>query len=110
MTISTCIISKKDSQYMDEAIEEAHKSCVCQRHGCVLASNGKIVSKGYNSYRTTSSDGLIKDCYCCHAEIAAIRDYLRSIKLRGHFSQWIKRKSFEEDHEKNYDLHCPGVT
>ncbi|MGA0093876.1 MAG: hypothetical protein ACO3J2_06235, partial [Chthoniobacterales bacterium] len=43
------------------------------KHGCVVVKNGKIVGRGYNSSRSTSSDNFISNSPSCHAEIAALR-------------------------------------
>tara|TARA_Y100000816_G_C26028972_1_gene538577 strand:+ start:570 stop:1007 length:438 start_codon:yes stop_codon:yes gene_type:complete len=55
------------------AVDEASKSKLLYRHGCVAASSGKVVARGYNKYRTFSKDGLINDNCSCHAEIDVLR-------------------------------------
>ena len=49
------------------------------RHGCVAVLNGKVVAQGFNNERCFSSDGLIRETWCCHAEIDTIRKLLYSV-------------------------------
>ena len=80
MEYSDC--SKSDMRYMNFAIEEAHKSCIPYRHGCIAVSSGKIIARGYNHSRTISRDGLISNRVCsCHAEIDVLRKCLRLNKI-----------------------------
>jgi deoxycytidylate deaminase len=76
MCYSDC--SNADMRYMDFAVEEAEKSNVPYRHGCIAVSSGKIIARGHNHDRTTSRDGLISNRVCsCHAEIDVLRKCLR---------------------------------
>lgn len=80
MEYSDC--SKSDMRYMNFAIEEAHKSRIPYRHGCIAVSSGKIIARGYNHSRTISRDGLISNRVCsCHAEIDVLRKCLRLNKI-----------------------------
>lgn len=69
-------ITKKHERFIQAAASQAILSPCAQKHGCVIAGNGKIFGKGFNSYRTQSKDNLLKGCTSCHAEIAAIRNAL----------------------------------
>tara|TARA_B110000967_G_C18647715_1_gene441721 strand:- start:43 stop:477 length:435 start_codon:yes stop_codon:yes gene_type:complete len=63
---------------MDFAANEATKSSIPYRHGCIAVSSGKIIARGHNHDRTTSRDGLISNRVCsCHAEIDVLRKCLR---------------------------------
>ena len=76
MGYSDC--SNADMRYMNFAIEEAEKSSVPYRHGCIAVSSGKIIARGHNHSRTISRDGLISNRVCsCHAEIDVLRKCLR---------------------------------
>lgn len=79
-------ISCKDDSLATHAFEQAMQSPCLMRHGCVATINGKIVGRGYNSYRCNSGDGFIQNTCSCHAEIHTIRNmYYRtkaSIKRR----------------------------
>ena len=69
--------SNADERYINFAIEEAYKSNVGFRHGCVAVASGKIIARGYNSDRTISRDGLIGKMCSCHAEIDVLRKCLK---------------------------------
>jgi len=70
--------SNTDMRYMDFAANEATKSSIPYRHGCIAVSSGKIIARGHNHDRTTSRDGLISNRVCsCHAEIDVLRKCLR---------------------------------
>ena len=76
MEYSDC--SNADMRYMDFAVEEALKSKIPYRHGCIAVSSGKIIARGYNHTRTISRDGLLSNrVYSCHAEIDVLRKCLR---------------------------------
>ena len=55
------------------AAEEAKKSDILYRHGCVAVSSGKVIARGHNKYRSYSKDGLIRENTTCHAEIDVLR-------------------------------------
>lgn len=67
------MVSNSQRRYIGIAIEEAKKSTILQRHGCVIVSSGKVIGRGYNSERNYSKDKIISNCASCHAEISAIR-------------------------------------
>jgi deoxycytidylate deaminase len=77
------------SKCIEIAINTAHKSEMLQKHGCVIAMNGKIISTGFNNLRNHSKDGLIDCCSSCHAEISAIRNIPCLAKLSGKYKQWV---------------------
>ena len=52
-------MNKHECDRISEAIEEAYKSPVLMRHGCVAVKNGKILARGFNHYRTFSRDNFI---------------------------------------------------
>tara|TARA_A100001035_G_C27660039_1_gene443329 strand:+ start:461 stop:694 length:234 start_codon:yes stop_codon:yes gene_type:complete len=68
-------ISKKDQSFIDMAYNHALKSDMLFQHGCVCTINGKVVSMGYNNYRTRCRTGLVDSC-STHAEMDAIRKLL----------------------------------
>ena len=86
------MISSNDMKFITSASIEAEKSPVLMRHGAVAVVNGKIMGKGYNHYRSSSSDGFISNCYACHAEIAALRNmfYTCGTNTYGKHSNNIK--------------------
>ncbi len=86
------MLSRLDETFISSASEEAEKSSLLMKHGCVVVRNGKIVGKGYNSSRSTSSDNFIRNSCSCHAEMAALRQYYhRSLtNAYGKYSDSIK--------------------
>jgi deoxycytidylate deaminase len=77
------------SKCINTSINIASKSDLMQKHGCVIALNGKIISTGYNNERNYSNDGLIDCCSSCHAEISAIRNIPCLAKLSGKYKWWV---------------------
>ena len=66
-------ISNRDQRFVEIAANEAKRSMCLMQHGCVAVKNGRIIGRGYNTYRTSSKDGFIQNCMTCHAEISALR-------------------------------------
>jgi len=62
------MLNKHDYDILSSAIEQAQKSPVLMRHGCIAARHGKLLAKGFNHYRTYSKCGIIKNTCTCHAE------------------------------------------
>ena len=85
--------SRNDEKWISMALSEAEKSNMPMRHGCLAVSGGKIVAKGYNSYRTYSRDGMIRNTCSCHAEIDVLRKCLK--KEKNKLSLYIVRVSSE---------------
>ena len=54
-------------RYFYIAKEEAIKSNMAKRHGCLLVKHNKIIAKGYNTYNQRRND-----CYSRHAEVSTI--------------------------------------
>jgi len=72
-----CIMHKQHKQWVEHAIDEAEKSHVRMKHGCVIIdSHGSLVSKGCNRYEGVMN---LDKPYCrgqrttCHAEESALR-------------------------------------
>ena len=72
------ILSTRDMTFINSAINEATKSEVLMRHGAVAVTNGKIMGRGHNHYRSSSKDDFIKNTCTCHAEIASLRNMFHS--------------------------------
>ena len=84
-------ISLKDEKYLREALYLSQQSPVLMRHGAVTVLGGKIIGRGYNNYRTYSSDQFIRNSCTCHAEIAALRNtYNNLTNTYGKYSENIK--------------------
>ena len=86
------MVSRSDETFINIAINEAEKSSLLMKHGCVVVKNGKIVGRGYNSSRSTSSDNFISNSPSCHAEIAALRQFyhMSLTNTYGKYSESIK--------------------
>ena len=86
------MLSRSDEAFVNIASNEAEKSSLLMKHGCVVVKNGKIVGRGYNNSRSTSSDNFISNSCSCHAEMAALRQfYHRSLtNTYGKYSDSIK--------------------
>lgn len=83
--------SNQDEQFINLAQEEALKSPCLMQHGAIAVSGGKIIGRGHNHYRCKSSDGIIENSCTCHAEMAAIRDVLRTYDTEHkHYQNAIK--------------------
>lgn len=104
-----CNLGRRHGRCIKVAIDEARKSNILHKHGCVLVSGGKIISKGHNTNRTASKDGLIRNCCSCHAEIAAIRNFAKSEGLRGHYKQWVQPGKCKENYAKSNNLYCETI-
>jgi len=79
---SSLAVTKKHARCIQESIHQANMSPCRSKHGCVIYGNGNIYGKGYNNYRNYSCDGILQECYTCHAEIAAIRNCIRSRHIK----------------------------
>lgn len=94
MSTSPFEVTTRHRKCIEEAIWQAEKSPCVHKHGCVISGSGRIIGRGFNNYRTFSSDGMLENCCTCHAEIAAIRECLRG----GRF----KLKRYERCKQGNY--------
>ena len=83
------MISNKSFSFINAAIKEAEKSSIIQKHGCVIVTSGKIISRGYNNHRNQSKDGFLKNSCTCHAEISAIRNFYKFKKYDNY--KFIKK-------------------
>jgi deoxycytidylate deaminase len=67
-------LNKRDQRFAILALKEANKSNMRHhQHGCIAVLGGQIIARGYNSDRTQSSDGFLKNTCSCHAEIDVMR-------------------------------------
>ena len=77
-------LSRKEMNHINTAAEEATSSELMMRHGAVAVQNGKCIAKGYNNYRTYSSDNILDPAVCCtcHAECDVLHKLLKIRNLR----------------------------
>lgn len=83
-------VSSNDFKFLNLARNEAILSPCLQRHGCIAVLNGHVIGKGYNNYRTSSSDGFLKNTCTCHAEIATLRNVYKLFNMKGSYLHQIK--------------------
>ena len=91
------MLSSSDQTFINLAINEAEKSSLLMKHGCVVVKKGKIVGRGFNSSRTASKDKFINSC-SCHAEMAALRQFYHTslTNTYGKYSDSIKGQAYYE--------------
>ena len=69
-------ISKRDIQFITEAYVEANKSILSHKHGALLVSGSKVLSRGHNTY---AKPKIYSDNSCtCHAEVDAIGRFVNT--------------------------------
>jgi len=86
-------LNKRDEKYATYALYEANKSNMKHhQHGCVAVIGGKIIARGYNSDRTSSSDGFLKTTCSCHAEIDVMRKLEKLINKKWSSFKIRRRK------------------
>jgi tRNA(Arg) A34 adenosine deaminase TadA len=90
---SLCKVNTRDERFAGIALREADKSNMYHhKHGCVAVMNGQIVARGYNSTRTQSSDGFLKNTCSCHAEIDVMRKLEKSLNRKSSSSFRAKKR------------------
>ena len=97
--------SNKDARYMQIAGEEANKSMVAYKHGCVAVASGKIVARGFNNYRTYSRDGLIKHTCSGHAEIYVLRK-CKKRNITKKITLYVARVMRSDPYTLNFSRPC----
>ncbi len=93
------LFSNSDARFISIAMDEAEKSSLRAKTGCVAVVSGKVMARGYNTLRTYSKDGLIKQSCSCHAEIDVLRKIMKK-NIRGKINMYITRVT------NNGDLGC----
>lgn len=86
------LCTQSDEKFVSRAVDQAFKSELRARLGCVAVSSGKVIAKGCNHNRTYSKDGLIENTCSTHAEIEVLRQCLKLNKIRK-ISMYIVRIS-----------------
>lgn len=65
------MITQHDEKMLSIAIEEANKSKMFMRHGCVISYKKRLISKGHNHYRSKFKGE--ENLCSCHAEMHAMK-------------------------------------
>lgn len=70
---------QRHQYYCHQAADQAIKSTMQQRHGCIIVYNDReIIAKGYNHTRCT-----MEQEFSIHAEIEAINKFRQLLKTRS---------------------------
>lgn len=67
------MLSNKKEQIYSLSLNEAEKSNMLFKHGCVATYGGKIIARGYNTHKYSTSDMFISNQCSCHAEMNVLR-------------------------------------
>jgi tRNA(Arg) A34 adenosine deaminase TadA len=86
-----------DEKWASRAINEAKKSHLLMKHGCLATSGGKLIAAGCNTYQTYSKDGFIKNSCSCHAEINVLRKLLKLNYIDSKINLYIVRISNDNE-------------
>lgn len=81
-----CKGKHRHNDYINKARELSFKSQMYHKHGACLVYRGKIISHGYNRMYAGSKSTQIYDkysIYSIHAEVSAIKEFLRLCKRKG---------------------------
>ena len=54
-------MSPRQDAYMSLCLEQAAKSPLHYRHGCIIVRGGKVIGRGFNHYRPGFNGGALKD-------------------------------------------------
>lgn len=90
MNLKLLNLTKKDSKFVDMALEAAENSNMLMKHGCVVVENSRVVGTGWNCKRNRFKDNFIGVSCSCHAEMYALRQALKT-KTKGKSSPFRKR-------------------
>ena len=90
------LFTNNDARFLSFAIDEANKSELRAKIGCIAVVSGKIVARGYNTYQTHSKDGLIHHTCSSHAEVSVLRKCLKQ-DIRGKINLYIMRVTHNGD-------------
>ena len=66
-------MSIKDQRMIALALEEASKSTLSYKHGCIATCGGKIIARGYNTNRSYQGSKTMNCMNTTHAEINVLR-------------------------------------
>ena len=115
-----CKVTTRDEKFATIALNEANKSTVkYHQHGCVAVVGGRIVERGYNSYRSRSNDGFLEGTCSCHAEVDVMRKLEKRLNKssnnystmnKGNKSKNNKSKNNKSKNSKNWQVSGRDVT
>ena len=87
------MLSKKQEKIFAHSLDEAKKSNLLFKHGCVATYGGHIIASAYNTHKTYSSHDSFVDNQCsCHAEMGVLRKiYWRNCRKKRKQSRIMRR-------------------
>jgi len=87
------LLSNKEDKIFSTSLDEATKSDLLFKHGCVATYGGKIIARGCNTYKCYSSnDKFINEQCSCHAEINVLRQiYYRNIQKKHKLNRIMRK-------------------
>lgn len=88
------MLSNKKEKIFSRSIEEANKSDMLFKHGCVATYGGKIIASGYNINKGyIMNDNFIKNQCSCHAEICVLKKIYEKNRYKRHKLNRIMKKT-----------------
>ena len=78
------MLSVKNQHIFNLSFNEAKKSSQLYQHGCIATCGGKIIARGINNSKCSSStDIFLKNVCSCHAEIDVLQKLHKSLLKKG---------------------------
>uniref|UniRef100_A0A6C0KIX2 CMP/dCMP-type deaminase domain-containing protein n=1 Tax=viral metagenome TaxID=1070528 RepID=A0A6C0KIX2_9ZZZZ len=86
-------LTRKQENVFAYSLEEAKKSNMLFKHGCVATYGGHIIASGYNTHKNYSShDNFVENQCSCHAEMDVLRKiYWRNARNRRKQTKMMRR-------------------
>jgi deoxycytidylate deaminase len=78
-------MSLRADSYLSLCLEQAEKSPLYFRHGCIIVQGGKVIGQGYNTYRPGFDGGALK-----HGNMVRSLDVLSTAEFKLHLKQKMK--------------------
>ena len=101
-------LSNRKQQIFNSSLKIAEKSDIMFQHGCVATCGGKIIARGYNTYKNyTKRDNFLKNTCTCHAEVNVLRQIYHRSKKRNNDRKmrrvvlYISRAGTKDNHVNN---------
>ncbi|KAI7711321.1 hypothetical protein KC322_g4117, partial [Hortaea werneckii] len=85
----------KTDNYLTQCLEQAAKSPLHYRHGCIIVRGGKIIGQGFNDYRPGFDGGALK-----HGRIA--KSALDGPAIAD-LKEKLKKQKGKEKHRQQHD-------
>jgi deoxycytidylate deaminase len=87
-------MSPRNDSYLSMCLEQAKKSPLHYRHGCIIVKGGKVIGQGYNDYRPGFEGGAVKHGNCVGAfDCPAAAELEQRTKLKSELKSKSKMQS-----------------